>query len=148
MDSTLLGPAGFTLSTEEQPTLKGPHAWTPQSLTRGRGGLTPSFQQEAASTLTDTPCGNTRDRVIFQSGSRVNVKLRTFGRAAEMFSSLWSFDKLGVLRGIGRLAEQVLPFMLRAAVLQEQHARRHNQTQRTRRPEAAPLVKTAADVNS
>lgn len=65
-----------------------------------------------------------------------------------MFSSLWSFDKLGVLRGIGRLAEQVLPFMLRAAVLQEQHARRHNQTQRTRRPEAAPLVKTAADVNS
>lgn len=32
MDSTLLGPAGFTLSTEEQPTLKGPHAWTPQSL--------------------------------------------------------------------------------------------------------------------
>lgn len=71
-----------------------------------------------------------------------NAKLRMFREAAEMFGSLWSFDKLGVLRGIGRLAEQVLAFVLRAAVLREQHARRHNQTQRTR------SSNTAAGVNS
>lgn len=59
-----------------------------------------------------------------------------------MFGSLWSLDKLGVLGGIGRLAEQVLAFVLRAAVLREQHARRHNQTQRTWRSSAGsePLL--------
>lgn len=49
-----------------------------------------------------------------------------------MFGSLWRFDELGVLRGVGRLAEQVLALVLRAAVLREGDAGRHNRTQRTR----------------
>lgn len=98
------------------------HVWRTYAFSSARGGISIarySLQTHVIGLFSERPQNH-------------SVKLRMFREAAEIFRSLWSFDELGVLGGVGRLAEQVLTLMLRAAVLQEQHTRRHNQTQRTR----------------
>lgn len=143
MDSTLLGPTGFTLATEEQSP-----AGVKRAARSSPRGSTHACVEHLHLLLSHRrhqhrqilPAKTHAVGLFLARLQNHNVELRTFREAAGTFSSLGSFDELGALRGIGRLAQQVLAFVLRAAVLQEQHARRHNHAQTT--------GSSCADVNS
>lgn len=132
MESTLLGPTGFTLITQKQAKIQKAAPLKPESFTQSTR-MTYNFSSARGGINIDRYSLQKHGNMIYDRQNPIiswciynhspNGKLLILN-SCQFSNSLWSFDQLRVLGGIRWLAEQVLTFVLWTTILHQQNVRR------------------------